>query len=111
MGPRGASMLCYVPWFGWLASVWVLASERFRTERDVRFHAYQGLYLFVAWLLSHWAVGLWFRLLFDDLPPIWRLFEVVVLVLWIVMLVKTSAGERYSLPILGELSERSLEQG
>ena len=79
MGPRGASMLCYVPWFGWLASVWVLASERFRTERDVRFHAYQGLYLFVAWLLSHWAVGLWFRLLFEDLPPIWRLFEVVVL--------------------------------
>lgn len=109
VGPRGASILCYIPWFGWLASVWVLATDRFRGNRDVRFHAYQGLYLFVGWILSHWAVGLWFDIFFDDFPPIWRLLELLILGLWIFMLVKTSSGERYSLPVVGELAERSLD--
>jgi uncharacterized membrane protein len=30
------------------------------------------------------------------------------LVVWIVMLIKTSRGERHSLPVLGDLAERSL---
>lgn len=111
IGPRGASILCYIPWFGWLASVWILATDGFRNDRTVRFHAYQGLYLFVAWILSHWAVGLWFEIIFDDFPPVWKLLELAVLVLWIFMLVKTSNGERYSLPVLGELAERSLDPG
>src|SRR5689334_8179280 len=51
MTPHTASTLCYVPWFGWIASIYVLASERFRLERDTRFHAFQGLYLFVVWLI------------------------------------------------------------
>ena len=111
IGPRGASILCYIPWFGWLAAVWVLATDRFRSDRDVRFHAYQGLYLFVVWMLSHWAIGLWFQLFLDDFPPIWKLLELAVLGLWIFMLVKTSNGERYSLPVIGELAERSLDPG
>ena len=109
IGPRGASILCYIPWFGWLASVWVLAGERFQKNRDVRFHAYQGLYLFVAWILSHWAIGLWFELFLDGFPPFWKAFDLLVLGLWILMLVKTSQGERYSLPLIGELADRSLD--
>src|SRR5690348_9045019 len=52
MSARTASILCYVPGIGWIASIVVLASEKFRANRDVRFHAFQGLYLFVAWLLD-----------------------------------------------------------
>src|SRR5436189_6301791 len=51
LSPRTASLLCYIPALGWIASVIVLASPRFREDRIVRFHAFQGLYLFVVWLI------------------------------------------------------------
>src|SRR5512146_1707415 len=49
--PRTAAILCYIPLIGWIAAVSVLAAHRFRHDRAVRFHAFQGLYLFVAWLI------------------------------------------------------------
>jgi len=108
VSPRAASILCYVPWLGWIASVYVLATDRFRTARDVRFHAYQGLYLFVAWMLVHYVVGFWQSFLPGPNLPFDKLLEFLILILWIVMLVKTSKGERYTIPVVGELAERSL---
>jgi len=105
---RGATILCYIPWVGWLVAVWALLSDRFRRSRDVRFHAYQGLYLFVIWLVGRWALDLWAELLFRGHVPLGGLVELLLLVVWIFMLVKTSAGENYRLPLIGELAERSL---
>ncbi len=108
LSPNGASILCYIPWFGWIAAVYVLMAERFRGNRTTRFHAYQGLYLFVGWMLVHWVIGIWLKLIFGHRFPFEGLFELGMLGLWIFMLVKTSTGERFSLPIVGELAERSL---
>ncbi len=105
---RGASILCYVPWLGWLAAVWALLSDNFRGNRTVRFHAYQGLYIFVIWLVGRWALELWVKLIFHSRVPLGSLVELALLALWVFMLVKTSSGERYRLPVLGELAERSL---
>ena len=38
--PRTAAILCYIPGLGWIGSIIVLASERFRGNRVVRFHAF-----------------------------------------------------------------------
>src|SRR5580658_154079 len=54
---RNAALLCYIPMVGWIAAIVVLASEHFRRETQVRFHAFQGLYLFVAWLIVDWVVS------------------------------------------------------
>ena len=108
ISPRAASILCYIPWLGWIASVYVLATDKFRQAKDVRFHAYQGLYLFVAWLLVHWAIGLWLHVIPGPYIPVDKVLELALLVVWIFMLVKTSKGERCALPLLGELAERSL---
>src|SRR5205085_11896359 len=54
---RNAALLCYIPWVGWIAAIAVLASDRFRTERRLRFHAFQGLYLFAAWLMVEWVAA------------------------------------------------------
>ena len=108
ISPRGASILCYIPWLGWVAAVWVLLAERFRADREVRFHAYQGLYLFVVWLLSRWVIDLWVKMLFRHPIPLSSLVELALLAVWIFMLVKTSSGERYRLPVIGELADRSM---
>ena len=107
LSPRAASMLCYVPFVGWIAAIFVLATDRFREQPDVRFHAFQGLYLFVAWLLVDWVLKPWFFPFFVSFP-LGRILQLGVLVLWVVMLIKASREERYSLPLIGDLAQRSL---
>jgi len=106
--PRTASLLCYIPFVGWIAAILVLASTRFRDLRDVRFHAFQGLYLFVAWLLVDWVVHPWFHFLDRPFFPFGKILQLLVLGLWIFMIIKAAREERYSLPLIGELAERSL---
>lgn len=108
--PRTASVLCYVPWMGWIAAIVVLASNRFRHDRTVRFHAFQGLYLFVGWLIVQWVFKplVWFAP--GPHMPLTMLMQLAILAIWIFMLVKTSQDEVYSLPIIGELAERSMAE-
>lgn len=109
LSPRTASILCYVPWFGWIAAIVVLASERFHSNRDVRFHAFQGLYLFVAWLFVDWVFEP-----FASYTQGGRFFakamQLAVLGTWILMLVKTSQDQLFRLPFLGDLADRSVSE-
>ena len=106
--PRTASILCYIPGLGWIASIVVLASERFRARRDVRFHAFQGLYLFVAWLIEDWVL----RPMLRHMPgfQVHHVLQAVLLVAAIFMMVKASHEQAYSLPIIGELAQRSVAE-
>jgi uncharacterized membrane protein len=112
---RNASLLCYIPWAGWIAAIVVLASERFRSEPTVRFHAFQGLYLFAAWLMVEWVISP--ALAFPSYAfgnTFYRtashLFQLLIVAAWIFMLVKVSHDEAYRLPILGELADRSVSE-
>jgi len=106
---RQAATLCYIPLVGWIVSIVVLASERFRQNRETRFHAFQGLYLFVAWLFVDWVFDP-----FSHYAPPMRVaasvMKVAVFGTWIFMLVKTSQGENFRLPLLGELADRSVSE-
>jgi uncharacterized membrane protein len=107
--PKTASMLCYIPVVGWIAAIIVLAADRFRQDQRVRFHAFQGLYLFVAWLVVNQV----FRPIWDSLAvplPLGRILEGAVMVAWIVMLVKTSHEETYALPVIGDLAHKSASE-
>ena len=108
--PRAASILCYIPGVGWLAAIAVLASHRFRGNRTVRFHAFQGLYLFVAWLMN----GIVVHPMFDGMVPGLHLDSIVyvaLLVMSVFMMVKASQDEAFSLPLFGELAHRSMTDG
>jgi uncharacterized membrane protein len=108
ISPRTISICCYIPGLGWIASIIVLASQRFRQDRNVRFHAFQGLYLFVAWLLNSWVV----RPMFLMVPhaPFHGLIELALLIMSIFMIVKTAHDETYALPLFGELAKRSVAE-
>jgi uncharacterized membrane protein len=106
--PRTASILCYVPGIGWIASIIVLASEKFRRNRTVRFHAFQGLYLFVAWLMEDWVLRPMF-LMAPDLH-IHGIVEALLLGMSIFMMVKAAHEEAYALPLFGELAQRSVAE-
>jgi uncharacterized membrane protein len=106
LSPRAASILCYIPWMGWIASIIVLSADKFRNDQVVRFHAFQGLYLFVGYLVA--AVALRpFDYMMMPFPHVSRLIEVVLLVASVFMIVKVSQGGNCSLPLFGELAQRS----
>lgn len=109
VSPRTASILSYVPGIGWIASIIWLASDRFRQDRTVRFHAFQGLYLFVAWLMNAWVIHPLSYL--SGHLQIDKLIDVVLLIMSIFMMIKASHDEAYSLPLFGELAERSVAEG
>jgi uncharacterized membrane protein len=106
--PRTASTLCYLPFVGWIAGLLVLAAERFRLDRTVRFHAFQGLYLFVVWLL----VDLIGDKVFEGEKIRWLVspLKLAVFGAWIYMLVQTNQDKLVKLPLLGELADRSVDE-
>jgi uncharacterized membrane protein len=111
--PRTAALLCYIPVVGWIWAIIVLASTRYRTNAQLRFNAFQGLYLFVTWLIVDWVVGPMFMI---PLPHemgvhfVPKLLKLALMGAWIFMIIKTSQGENYRLPILGELADRSVSE-
>ena len=106
ISPRTASILCYIPGMGWIAAIIVLASQRYRQMPAVRFHAFQGLYLFVGWLMNDqvlkWALAPVSHFHLHDLVSL------VLLAMSVFMMVKASHDEAYSLPLFGELAHRSI---
>jgi uncharacterized membrane protein len=108
---RTASLLCYLPIVGWIPSIVVLAADRFRKDRTVRFHAFQGLYLFVAWLLVEWVVSpLFWGFDLTGRRVITGLLKTAIFAGWIFMLVKVAQDQMYKLPVIGELADRSLSE-
>lgn len=110
MSPRTASILCYIPFIGWIAAIVVLASDKYRRERKVRFHAFQALYLFVAWLIVRWVI----RPIPYMLPgPHFSIDGILQLAIWAVciyMVVKVSQDQFVSLPVIGDLAEKSVSE-
>jgi uncharacterized membrane protein len=112
---RNAALLCYIPWVGWIAAIVVLASDRFRQDKQIRFHAFQGLYLFVAWMIVDWVLvpmlafpGHVFGYPMIGTPA--HLLQLVILGTWVFMLIKVSQGVDFHLPVIGEMAERSASE-
>ena len=114
IGGRNASILCYIPWVGWIAAIVVLASQRFHGDSKVRFHAFQGLYLFVAWLMVEWVIKPILYISDGFGIPFQRivihLFQIMLFVAWIFMMIKVSHDESYKLPVIGDLAEQSVSE-
>lgn len=106
---RRASIFCYVPFVGFIAAIIVLASSRFRDDRDVRFHGFQGLYLFVLWLFVDWVFGP-LTGHSDSTRALGHLMKFAVIGAWIFMIVKTSQNELFRLPLIGDLAEKSVSE-
>ena len=107
ISPRTAAILCYVPTLGWIAAVIVLAATRFKTNHIVRFHAFQGLYLFACWLAVNWIIRPLALIMPHQGVRLDHILEVVILGVCVFMMVKASHDQAYVLPIIGELAQRS----
>ena len=94
-----AAALAYL--LGWISGVVVLLTER--QNRFVRFHAFQSILVFgalsLAWFLCLSIPLLGWLISFILIPPISG-------VLWLLLMFKAYQGERFKLPVAGDIAEQ-----
>jgi len=102
--PNVAALLCYV--LGWITGLVFFLIEK--DDDYVRFHAMQSIIVFGALHVA--MIMMW---VFYWIPYVGILFMVVAslisiaaFVLWIILMVKAYGGERYKLPVAGDMAEK-----
>jgi uncharacterized membrane protein len=86
-----------------------LVTAPYNKSSYIRFHSWQCLFMALAWFVIDAAVMIFgsflsfFRLLTFGLYP---LISLAMLILWIMVLIKAFNGERFKLPIIGDLAAK-----
>ncbi len=95
-----AATLAYA--FGAVSGIILLMIER--DDKFVRFHAWQSTLTFVGALLA--------SLLVTSFPFVGWLLNIAltagVVALWVLLMVKAFAGEKFKLPYVGEIAEQQI---
>ena len=94
-----AGLLCYLA--GWITGLIFFLIEK--ENKFVRFHAMQSIITFGSLTVLFMVLG-FIPILGWMLVPIVALVQ---LVLWILLMVKAYQGERFKLPVIGDLAEKN----
>ncbi len=112
LDPNIAGFLCYLA--GWITGLIFYLTEK---ESDyVRFHAMQSIVFSVALIVLFIAISILGTIL-GAVPVIGAIVGLLLglasfvvwigaFVLWIILMVKAYQGERYKLPVLGDMAEK-----
>lgn len=110
--PNVAGALCYV--FGLITGIIFLALAPHNKDRFVRFHAFQAIFFSVAWFVLSIAASIISGIFYEMLP--WPLYSIVrlfswavsagLLLTWLYLMYKAYSGERFKLPVIGDLAEK-----
>jgi len=85
-----AGLLCYIA--GWVSGLVFFLIEK--DSKFVKFHAMQSIITFVAVVILAF------------IPIINWVIGILALVLWIVLMIKAYQGEKFKLPVIGDLAEK-----
>ena len=113
MDPKLAALLAYL--FGWIGGLIFYLIET--KNKYVRFHALQSIFLSIAFFVVFVAIsiitgilaaipGVGLVMIFVG-PLITGVLGLGGLVLWIMLMVKAYQGEKWMLPIIGELADKN----
>jgi uncharacterized membrane protein len=110
-----AGLLCWLPIFPVpiLASAFFLMTPPYRSNNFVRFHATQSIFTLIALVgvaMAFLIVSSIFTLIFPPidllLKPLWGLYLLAILGLFVYMSYKAYSMERPKLPYIGELMDK-----
>ena len=86
---------------GWITGVFFLVTEP--TNKFVRFHALQSVLVFgalsIAWFVAMSIPFLGWLIAFVIIPP-------VAAILWLLLMFKAYQGERYKVPVAGDMADQ-----
>lgn len=103
-----AGALCYLA--GFITGIFFLVVDPYKRDRFVRFHAFQSIFLSVAWFAVYFALSIFLSILPGMLWRIgWMLHSAVGLgffLLWLFLMYKAYNNEQFKLPVLGDLAAK-----
>jgi uncharacterized membrane protein len=111
MNDNMASALCYL--LGFITGILFLVLAPYNQNRNIRFHAFQSIFLNIAWFAAYIVVSI-ISLAFRAIPILGELVYVVLhlslalaaLVLWLYLMFKAYNGEKIVLPLVGPLADK-----
>ena len=106
-----ASGLCYLA--GFITGIIFLVIPPYNSNRAIRFHAWQSIFLSLAALIVDWLA----RIIILDVLHMWGFLGTALLsllhlfwfVVWIFVLVTAFSGKSTRLPIIGDFAARQAE--
>jgi uncharacterized membrane protein len=106
-----AGALCYL--FGFITGILFLVLAPYNQNRNIRFHAFQSIFLNIAWI-ALWIVAGIVSLVFHLIPFLGFVVAWVLrfsigfggLIVWLYMMFKTYNGEKIVLPIIGPMADK-----
>jgi len=110
MADNVAGMLCYIA--GLITGIIFLVIEPYNKKPNIRFHAFQSIFLHVGiiifYILFGIVIGILMRVvgLFGILGLLSPLLMLVFFGLWIYLLFATYQGKTIVLPIIGPLAQK-----
>jgi uncharacterized membrane protein len=106
-----AGALCYL--FGFITGILFLVLAPYNQNRNIRFHAFQSIFLNIAWVIL-WIVVSIVSLAFHAIPFLGVFISMVLefclgigaLIVWLYMMFKTYNGEKVVIPVVGPMAEK-----
>jgi len=100
--------LCYL--LGWITGIIFYVLEP--KNKFVRFHAMQSIIVFLPLMVLAWLFGGFFGIFgwWSGLYFMWIcswILWVIFFILWIILMLKAFQGEKYKLPIAGDIAEKN----
>ncbi len=109
MSDATASGLCYL--VGFITGILFLVLEPYNRNRAIRFHAFQSIFLNIAWF----AVWIVLNIFFAVVGAILHLFSFLFLtpliglaffVVWLWVMISAFQGKAVVLPVIGQLAQK-----
>jgi uncharacterized membrane protein len=106
-----ACALCYV--LGLLTGILFLVLAPYNQNRLIRFHAFQSIFLNLAWFVIFIAISI-VSLVLLPIPYIGPILSMIlnlaaglgIFILWLMLMYKAYNRERWVLPVIGPLAEK-----
>ena len=106
-----AGALCYL--VGVITGILFLVLEPYNRKREVRFHAFQSIFLSLAWFAVWIALSI-LSLGLSALPLVGGMLGAMLSIvvwlgfvgLWVTLLIKTFNGQKWVLPVIGPMAEK-----
>ena len=108
LSDTAAGALAY---FTFIPALIFLLVEPYNRSPNVRFHAWQSIFLTIAAFVINLVLGIGLGVTLFLMPyflqiTMWRLIELAWLVVWLLCVINAFNGKRFKLPLIGNLAEK-----
>ena len=108
---NAAGAICYL--LGFITGILFLVLAPYNQNRNVRFHAFQSIFLNIAWVVLWIAVTI-VTIALHAIPIIGAIIGILLgfglwigaLIVWLFMMFKTYNGEMIVLPVIGPMAQK-----